>query len=426
MASAQAKDRRHKGTRAGGWYPLPLEDVAEALQATRSRTLRRDCLESRDRAYRWCVRKCKAEGPSFRSTLMQAAKGMGYALTDDDEQNFRSWKSSVHRCLNDLQAAGLIQFWGGVKHPNGKWRCIEVCMPLEAETDDQRTIISGRGSYAPRNSALGRRETHPRAPRTVSRPRLARRRRLTPDDRRDPHRPASTARRVFFAEGKMASPEGVTPPTGELTPRRSFARTREGAQPSFDRGCAAADEQQGWTPAGPAPGSREGPGPAGAAPGELPRGGEPGASRAGPQQDRVPAARAAYLARFEELFGSMRAARFSHRRWGERLDQALARLDRYADFGAGRRGGGLDYAIGVMEGEAERGDPDSGVWDPRWQPPASPAYFVPLLEEVSKTWRRQQARRTREAPPGWRGSWVNPKEKKGRRAEVRSRAPTDS
>jgi hypothetical protein len=141
MTSALVTDRRHKATQASGWYPLSLEEVAEALQTTRDRTLRRDCLESRDRAYRWCVRKCKAEGPRFRSTLMQAAKGMGYELTDDDEQNFRSWVSSVRRCMDDLKAAGLIQSWGGVKRSNGKWRCIEVCMPSEAESDDQRTII---------------------------------------------------------------------------------------------------------------------------------------------------------------------------------------------------------------------------------------------------------------------------------------------
>lgn len=152
MASAQAAGRRQKGTQADGWYPLPLEEVADRLQATRPRTLRRDCLESRDRAYRWCVRRCFAEGPCFRSTLTQAAKGMGYPLTDDDEQNFNSFAKSVRRCLDDLRAAGLIQSWGGVKRSDGRWRCIEVCMP---DSTAQRTIISVMSTWCGRGGSGG-------------------------------------------------------------------------------------------------------------------------------------------------------------------------------------------------------------------------------------------------------------------------------
>jgi hypothetical protein len=93
------------------------------------------------------------------------------------------------------------------------------------------------------------------------------------------------------------------------------------------------------------------------------------------------------------------------------LDQALSRLDRYADFGRGREGAGLDFAYGLMEACAE-----AVRWESRRQEaPGSLAYFVPVLEEVSKKWRRDQARRTPGAPADWRGSWANPKQKAGAR-----------
>jgi hypothetical protein len=130
MAGASAPERLTNSKRPTGaeWRPLSLEEVAEALQAIKPRTLRRDCLESRDRAYRWCVRKAIAEGHRFRATLTQAATGLGYPVTGDKTDDFNSFGKSVRRCLNDLQEAGLIQ-WGGITWPNGQWRCIEVCMP---------------------------------------------------------------------------------------------------------------------------------------------------------------------------------------------------------------------------------------------------------------------------------------------------------
>jgi hypothetical protein len=123
----------------------------------------------------------------------------------------------------------------------------------------------------------------------------------------------------------------------------------------------------------------------------------------------VPAARAALLDHFAAEFGP---CRFSHRRWGRRLDSALARLDRYADFGRGREGSGLELARSIIEACAEECRWNRGA--PR---PKSLAYFVPLLEEASKKWRRDQARRLDTPPPGWRPEWASPKaKKKGRRA----------
>src|SRR3954452_22810575 len=117
MAGASAPgrltNRKYPRGRKRTWRPVNLQELAEALQATRPRTLRRDCLESRDRAYRWCVRKAIAEGNTFRSTLRQAAAGLGHPMTGNKERDFQSFAKSVRRCLDDLQAAGLIQCWGG-------------------------------------------------------------------------------------------------------------------------------------------------------------------------------------------------------------------------------------------------------------------------------------------------------------------------
>lgn len=166
MAGASAPGRLTNSKCGGGrrdWHPLDLEGVAEALQSTRTRTLRRDCLESRDRAYRWCVRKAHAEGRQFRATLRQAAAGLGYPMTGDKRKDFNSFAKSVRRCLDDLQAAGLIQ-WGGVKWSNGQWRCIEVCMP------DQMTTTHDNGGYVNSGEEAGALNSRLRSPIPALRP----------------------------------------------------------------------------------------------------------------------------------------------------------------------------------------------------------------------------------------------------------------
>ena len=128
LATDQLTNRKRRRGQNLKYHPLSLEEVAEALQAIKPRTLRRDCLESRDRAYRWCVRKVFGEGDrTFRTSITQAAAGMGYRVSGDREDDERRCGQSVRRCLNDLQEAGLLQ-WGGVKRPDGRWRCIEIRM----------------------------------------------------------------------------------------------------------------------------------------------------------------------------------------------------------------------------------------------------------------------------------------------------------
>src|SRR4051812_16720661 len=187
----------------------------------------------------------------------------------------------------------------------------------------------------------------------------------------------------------MPSPLRGVPPQRGVNPYAGPSRARDGG------GCSAAQ---------PRPRSAEGAGP-GIEPGEQQRGSERGASDPGLWQGRVPPARAELLRAFAEHFGDSR--RFSHRHWGKRLDRVLDRLDRYAHFGAGREGAGLDYASALIEAAAE---------ECRWRRgasrPQSLAYFIPLLEEVSKRWRRYSADRVDQVPAGWRESWANPKRKK--------------
>jgi hypothetical protein len=85
-----------------------------------------------------------------------------------------------------------------------------------------------------------------------------------------------------------------------------------------------------------------------------------------------------------------RPACFSHRRWGSRLDRALARADRFANFGRGCRGAGAAALIGVIEGSTS----DLVTGDPM---PGSLAYYVPIIDAISKDWRRSERRRQKAA-----------------------------
>jgi hypothetical protein len=136
MATSLATGRLTNSKRGTGEYPrepkglrpLTLEAVSDAIERTTGKTVRRDRLERDDRAYRWCVRVAFAKGGLvFNSTIAQAARGMGYETTGDKLEDRERWNSTVHRALNSLEAAGLIQ-WGGVKRPNGQWRCIQIRM----------------------------------------------------------------------------------------------------------------------------------------------------------------------------------------------------------------------------------------------------------------------------------------------------------
>lgn len=313
--------------------PISLEGVHQALQKITHGTVRRDRLESRDRAYRWAVRKAFGEGNPFRSTLAQAAAGMGYPVTGDPRQDSCTHQAQVRRCLNDLQDAGLIQ-WGGIKRANGQWRCIEVRV---LDNERQRTIMYGS-------------TTSRRSHRSPSRKPLD----ACPGGRRHRYRTASSARRIFFTASKMTTPlRGVSSPSdSQLKGETSRARGAPGRSPRWQ----------------PPP--------------------QKNSSQEGSARPAEPAGRAALLERFAALFGE---PRFSHRQWGDRLDRALARLDRYADFGTGRSGAGVEFALNLLEATAE----DSDAFAPC--SPASLAYFVPILDSISKEWRRAHRPRIRAA-----------------------------
>jgi len=224
-------------------------------------------------------------------------------------------------------------------------------------------------------------------------------------DRRRPHRAASTARRIFFASGEVATPlKGSSPPSGGNSLRRHVARARGPG------GASAATPRSG---------------PAGAGGAEQQQRGEGvGAASATGEAPESVAARTALVERHAELFGELpategRKPRYPTRALAAILDRALARLDCYADFGAGRTGAGLEYALALVEADVEE-----VRWNRRREAPVSAAYYAPLLDEVSKEWRRKSAPTAAALPPGWRGSWAHPKAKRRRAGQNRAPAVT--
>jgi len=194
-----------------------------------------------------------------------------------------------------------------------------------------------------------------------------------------PHR-GPPGRRIFFAT-EVARPEGLSllrraNPVGEL-----FARAR-GAPSELE----------------PNPTNRE----RAASP---PTNGNTGQESLGRQRTALAAGEPVLpilTSAYRELFG--RDPRFSVRRWGRLLGQALRRCDRYGDFAAraqppgarahqlrpGRRIG-AELLLDAMEELAER------VGQGEARAPHSLAYFVPWLDQVSKDFRRQQRPRLKEA-----------------------------
>jgi hypothetical protein len=87
---------------------------------------------------------------------------------------------------------------------------------------------------------------------------------------------------------------------------------------------------------------------------------------------------------FWRCFG--RPARFSFATHGDRLRRILERMDRYAGRGGlGRRGAGLERAVLLLRAFAE----EEGLGLRSAPRPASLAYFIPILDEISKDIRRR-------------------------------------
>lgn len=106
---------------------------------------------------------------------------------------------------------------------------------------------------------------------------------------------------------------------------------------------------------------------------------------------------------FEAAFE--RPARFSFRRHGDRLNRILDRFDRFAGRGENSRGTGFREAVrlieatgheAVREGPTRRGVVVSGFdgrrGRERYSEIATLAYFIPVLDEMSKDRRRHWRR----------------------------------
>jgi hypothetical protein len=94
---------------------------------------------------------------------------------------------------------------------------------------------------------------------------------------------------------------------------------------------------------------------------------------------------------FERLLGPPAGGRLAHGPTAARLEWVLARLDRYANFGAGREGAGLELAVARLEALAEDGDR---------QPARHLGYLLPELEEQARRWKHRWAPQVKAARGG--------------------------
>lgn len=303
---------------------LSLTELDGRLADELGKPPRRDRLERADRGYRWVVRKMMVEGPTFDTSYAQIAAGLGYSVSGDRKRDFRRFHSRVERTLGDLALLGLIR-WGGVKRPNGAWRCLRITvLDPDDDKDGERSITAAK-------CQPGRRRRGTRHPRRVPVRQAAR----NAGEVHRPYRAPAQARRIFFG------PEVGSPLEGSPTGNR-------------ERGLRA----------------REGPG-----------------SELSPWIRQV---RERVAERFRSLFGEPRLSAT----WAVRLARALRRLDRYADFGAGRSGAGAELLEQLLEARHE--ELAYGGFTELGEPLARPrslAYFAPEADEISKDWRRHVRRR---------------------------------
>lgn len=111
--------------------PLSLAGLDSALSETIGRPVRRDRLARDDRIYRWICRRAIAEGSlAFNTTYAEAAAGAGYDVPRlNCRQNRKEARhrrvSTVYRALSSLAGAGILRFAGTHKE-NGQWRCLRI------------------------------------------------------------------------------------------------------------------------------------------------------------------------------------------------------------------------------------------------------------------------------------------------------------
>lgn len=193
--------------------------------------------------------------------------------------------------------------------------------------------------------------------------------RLLPAGRRGWHPPAGESqrrprrcrltRRILFSRGSGTSP-AVVPRTNSPSNRVGLARARARAPGGGSEGARA----------GPAPATRT------------------NEDRYAPWRE-TDAELVELCELFERCYG--RSARFSFRRHGPILGRALARIDRY--WRGGTPGAGVDEARALIEASAAF---DMAVNSP--SNPQSLAYFVPIIDEISKDRRRWWRRRNPRKP----------------------------
>ena len=340
--------------------PLSLAALDAAISESIGHPVRRDRLERDDRVFRWIIRRAEREGDCFRTTYAEAALGSGYdvdRLVDRAARKAakRRRVSTIRRALESLAGAALIEY-SGVQKENGQWRCLEVRVRRYA----RGTPPCGRSTRVRRRSSV-------------------------PDARRAHHRGQAPTRartsvhRIFFSGQSGYSP--AVGPADQTTTKRGPMRAR-----------AWAPDRDGAPGAHPAPrirGSRW----------------RKSVERRGDDWPiELFERRHQELVELCDLFEAAfeRPARFSFRRHGEQLTRILARFDRFAGLGENSPGTGFREAARIIEadGEEARGHSrglvvsgfDNRRGRPRYSEIATLAYFIPVLDEMSKDRRRHWKR----------------------------------
>jgi hypothetical protein len=316
--------------------------------------VRADRLARDDNVYRWICRRAIAEGSlRFNTTYAEAAAGAGYAVPRlncrPNRRRARQQRvSTVYRALCSLQAAGLVRFHG-VKRANGQWRCLRVGLTPAALGAD---APFGRSRRAPTRG---------------------------PD------------RRIRFSRRSGTSPEvAIAKNRSRAVDVRAHAR--EGPR-------TAARESQGDDP--PSPGGFLA---AALVPTETPS--DPSAPRPWPNElwDLREQEAVELVELFEAAFGI--PAQFSYEKRGPWLRRILDRFDRYAEQPGDRTGytaDGRRWRHGAgFRAAAELIRQRGALYrtgNRRLQKVRSLAYFLPLLDQISKKERR--TRRAREGREVW-------------------------
>jgi len=351
---------------AGADKPLSLQALDAAISESIGGPVRRDRLERDDRVFRWIVRRAEREGDCFRTTYAEAAKGAGYdvdPLVDRAARKAakRRRVSTIRRAFDSLAGAALIEV-SGIQKENGQWRCLEIRVRRYARGTPPCGVSQRvrRVSTARRVAPAGTRRSMPNA-----RPARAR--------GQVPSRARESVHRIFFSGRSGYSP--AVGPTDQTATQRGPTRARARA-PVRER----------------APGARS-------------------ASRIrGSNLRRLLERRGddwpvelfelrhpqlvELVDAFEAAFD--RPARFSFEDYAEKTDRSLRRFDRFAGRGALNEGTGVREITRVIEalGAEQLGSRDGRIANPNGTRTeiVSLAYFVPILDEMSKDRRRHWKR----------------------------------